>query len=81
MSKVSELKLDENEELIDKLKHGRYCTHLFPGLYLPPPHPQASSPPHLGGGGVIPPVVAIPGGGGGYLQWLLPELEITVLYT
>ena len=23
MSKVSELKLDENEELIDKLKHGR----------------------------------------------------------
>ena len=23
MSKVSELKLDENEELIDKLKHGK----------------------------------------------------------
>ena len=23
MSKVGELKLDENEELIDKLKHGR----------------------------------------------------------
>ncbi len=37
MDKVSELKLDDNQELLDKLKHGKkkpYCTVGF--SFLPP---------------------------------------------
>ena len=29
IDKVTELKLDENEELLEKLKHGKHCAHYY----------------------------------------------------